>query len=255
MLATCLHMMQGTPYVYQGEEIGMTNVAFDSIGDYRDIESINGYRELVDHQGFAPEVALQKVRFRSRDNARTPMQWDASPGAGFTRGTPWLKINPNHDTINVAAESADPRSVLNYYKRLIALRKQHPVMIYGRYDLVEDTDPSVYAFTREDHGTKLLVVCSFSPEPREFILPDSVPFEGHRVLLGNYPVDEDESPLHCKLKPFEARVYLRQAGATPHELRVLAMTQEASGDQRASEAGDEVEAGAEVRREAVTSGA
>ncbi len=255
MLATCLHMMQGTPFVYQGEEIGMTNVAFDSIADYRDIESVNGYEELVEHQGFTPEVALKKVQFRSRDNARTPMQWNASPGAGFTQGTPWLKINPNHETINVATELSDPRSVLNYYKELIALRKQHPVMIYGRYDLVEDTDPSVYAFTREDHGTKLLVVCSFSLEPREFILPDTVPFEGHKVLLGNYPVDEDESPLHCKLRPFEARVYLRQAGATPHEQRVLAMTQEATGDQRSPAAGDEIEAGAEVRRETVTSGA
>ncbi len=128
-------------------------------------------------------------------------------------------------------------------------------MVYGRYDLIEDTDPWVYAYTREDQGTKLLVVCSFSPEPRDFILPDSVPFEGHRVLLGNYPVDEDESPLHCKLRPFEARVYLRQAGVTPHELRVLAMTQEAPGDQRTAQAGDEIEAGTAKQREAVTSSA
>ncbi len=128
-------------------------------------------------------------------------------------------------------------------------------MVYGRYDLVEDTDPWVHAFTREDHGTKLLVLCNYSPEPREFVLPDTVPFEGHQVLLGNYEVDEDESPLHCKLRAFEARVYLRQAGASPHELRVLAMTQEAPGDQRSSQAADEIETGAEVRRETVTSGA
>ena len=199
LLATCLHLMRGTPFVYQGEEIGMTNMRFAAITDYRDLESLNGYRELVENQGVAPEAALDKVRFRSRDNARTPMQWDASPGAGFTAGTPWIAINPNHATINVAAERADPASVLNHYRALIALRKAEPVVVHGRYDLVAGTDPRLWAYTRTLGTTRLLVMCNVSPDLVP--VPDVAGAAATTLILGNYP--GEAAP---ELRPYEARV-------------------------------------------------
>ncbi len=141
LLATFTHMLQGTPYVYQGEEIGMTNVAFESINDYRDIETLNLYRECVDEMGMTPDDALAIVHARSRDNARTPMQWDASPNAGFTTGTPWIRVNPNYQGINVRQALADRGSIFYYYQDLIRLRRQNPVIVYGRYDLIAGTDP------------------------------------------------------------------------------------------------------------------
>ena len=200
MLATCLHLLRGTPFVYQGEEIGMTNMRFDAISDYRDLESLNGYRELVENQGIEPETALDKVRFRSRDNARTPMHWDGSPGAGFTAGTPWIGINPNHATINVEAERADPASVLNHYRALIALRKTEPVMVHGRYDLVANTDPRLWAYTRTLDAARLLVLCNFSADVVQ--VPAIARAAEPSLLLGNYP--GEASP---DLRPFEARVY------------------------------------------------
>lgn len=200
MLATCLHLLRGTPFVYQGEEIGMANAPFASLDDFRDLESINAYADLVERQGVSPEAALDKLRFRSRDNARTPMQWDASPGAGFTDGTPWIAVAPDHAEINVAAQRDDPASVLNHYRRLIALRKAHPVVVHGRYGLVADTDPRLWAYTRTGEGTRLLVLCNMSADTIGFAAP-----EGERTLLiGNYPEDGAEPPA---LRPFEARVY------------------------------------------------
>ena len=129
-------MLQGTPYVYQGDEIGMTNVAFESIEDYRDVATRNMYKEAVEEKGVDPQAALKVVHAKSRDNARTPMQWDASEQAGFTTGTPWIKVNPNYKEINVAEALADPNSVFHYYKKLIQLRKENPVIVYGTYDLI-----------------------------------------------------------------------------------------------------------------------
>ena len=254
-LATALHMLRGTPFVYQGQELGMTNATFAGAEDFRDIESLNALRDLTGSLGVSADEALDMVRFRSRDNARTPMQWDASEGTGFTSGKPWLAVNPNHATINVAAEEADVASVLSHTKRLIALRKQHPVVVEGRYDLIEDTEPSVWAYTRTANDTKLLVVCNISRDAAEFVLPDHVPFEGHEVLIGNYPIDADDSPQRFALRPYEARVYLRRPPGSGHEQRVLAMTQEATGRLDATAGGDEVEVGAEVRREVLVEGA
>ncbi len=201
LLATALHFLRGTPFVYQGEEIGMTNMRFATIADFRDLESINGHAELVDNQGVDPATALEKIRFRSRDNARTPMQWDASPGAGFTTGTPWIAINPNHVSINVAAEGADAASVLAYYKRLIALRKAHPVMVHGAYALLENTDARLWAYTRT-HGTdRLLVLCNLSPDT----LPCPTGMEAGALLIGNYP--DLASDVASDLRPYEARVH------------------------------------------------
>src|SRR4051794_29037967 len=145
LLATFLHMLQGTPYIYQGEELGMTNVRFELIDDYRDVDALNMYREYVEEQGGDPQVALAAIYAKGRDNARTPMQWDSSLQAGFTTGTPWIKLNPNYTEINVEQALADPSSIFYYYQRLIRLRKQHLVIVYGRYDLILDAHEEIYA--------------------------------------------------------------------------------------------------------------
>jgi len=207
MLATVLHLHQGTPFVYQGEEIGMTNVAFPAIADYRDIETLNGYRELVEVQGVPPAAALEKIHFRSRDNARTPMQWDASATAGFTAGAPWIGVNPNHTAINVAAQDTDPDSVLNYYRRLIRLRRDHPVIVYGRYDLIDDAHPQVYAFTRTLDDSCLLVLANFSGAEVGYALPRALTVAGSALLLGNGVPLTHPATAQVTLLPYEARIY------------------------------------------------
>jgi oligo-1,6-glucosidase len=202
MLATVLHLHQGTPFIYQGEEIGMTNAEFDSIDDYRDLETLNGFHDLTENQGFSPGQALEMIRFRSRDNARTPMQWSSAPNAGFTtNGVPWIKVNPNHATINVASELAEPNSVLHYYRRLIALRRAHPVIVYGRYDMIEDTDAAIYAFTRTLDNERLLVAANFSRIGCPF--HHKLLRGGEGLLIGNYAAALAGEPL----RPYEVRVY------------------------------------------------
>ena len=171
MLATALHLLRGTPFVYQGEEIGMANTSFAELSDFRDLESINAYDDLTRVQAVPPQDALEKIRFRSRDNARTPMQWDASAGAGFTSGEPWIAVAPGHAEVNVAAQRGDPGSVLNHYRRLIALRKAEPVVVQGRY-APENSDPRLWVYRREAEGTRLIVVCNFSTDRVPFTPPD-----------------------------------------------------------------------------------
>ena len=151
-------MQQGTPYVYQGEEIGMTNVAFETIADYRDIETLNVYREFVVNEGRDPQAVLSIIHAKSRDNARTPFQWDDRAQAGFTTGTPWIKVNPNYTEINAKQALTDPDSIFYYYQKLIRLRKAHPLIVYGTYDLILDAHPQIYAFTRTWHDDRLLVM-------------------------------------------------------------------------------------------------
>jgi oligo-1,6-glucosidase len=207
LLATLIHMLQGTPFIYQGEEIGMTNVAFESIEDYRDIETCNMYRELVEEKGVAPRTVLEIIHARSRDNARTPIQWDDSKNAGFTTGTPWIKVNPNYPEINVRQALADPNSVFAYYQKLIQLRKENPVVIYGAYDLIEDTHEDIYAFTRTLEDDRLLVILSFSKDSPVFTLPYDIRFSDKELLISNYPVDPGEKKREWVLRPYEARVY------------------------------------------------
>lgn len=207
MLATFLHLQQGTPYVYQGEEIGMTNVAFDSIDDYRDIQTLNKYREAVEELGIDPQFALTVVHAASRDNARTPMQWDDGPQAGFTAGRPWIKVNPNYRAINVKQALADPGSIFYYYRELIRLRRENPIMVYGTYDLLLADHPQIYAFTRTLGDDRLLVICNFSAEAPVFELPDHLPFAGPELLIANYEVDPAEDIRRLALRPYEARVY------------------------------------------------
>ena len=201
-IATCLHMMQGTPYVYQGEELGMTNTVFNSVDDFRDLESINAYRELVESGLFTKEDMFPKIAHKSRDNARTPMQWDASENAGFTTGTPWIAINPNYKKINVADQLKREDSVFHYYKKLIRLRKENEIIVYGKYELLLPEDDNIFAYTRSLDGKKLLTVCNFSKTEQKF---DFSGYENAKVLISNYERDIRENSI---LKPYEAVVLL-----------------------------------------------
>ena len=207
LLATFLHMLQGTPYIYQGEEIGMTNVAFDSIDDYRDIDARNMYREFVEERGLDPDAVLRMIHAKGRDNARTPMQWDASANAGFTSGTPWMKVNPNYLSINVAQALADPDSIFSYYQHLIRLRKSHPAIVYGAYELLLADHPQIYAFTRTLDDKRLLVILNFGKETPNFIAPTDLHPTSGELLIGNYPVEPSETIDQFTLRPYEARVY------------------------------------------------
>ena len=207
LLGTFLHMLKGTPYVYQGEEIGMTNVAFESIEDYQDIEARNMYREFVEERGRDPRDVLAIIHAKGRDNARTPMQWDESKNAGFTSGTPWLKVNPNYKGINVAQALADPASIFHYYQALIRLRRENPVIVYGRYDQILDAHQQIYAFTRTLPDDKLLVILNFSRDTPVCALPTHITFSEASLLIANYPVDPAGDIHQLTLRPYEARVY------------------------------------------------
>ncbi|HMD87804.1 MAG TPA: alpha-glucosidase [Anaerolineaceae bacterium] len=207
MLATFTHMLQGTPYIYQGEEIGMTNVAFDTISDYRDIETLNVYRELVQEKGLDPEYVLSILHAKSRDNARTPMQWDSLENAGFTTGAPWIKLNPNYTEINVEGALADPNSIFYYYQKLIQLRKHNPIIVYGSYDLILADDQEIYAFTRTLQEDRLLILLNFTKNTPVFTLPADISFSDKELLISNYPVDPVEDIHSLALRPYEARVY------------------------------------------------
>ncbi|MGY5890203.1 glycoside hydrolase family 13 protein, partial [Geodermatophilus arenarius] len=186
-LATLLHLHRGTPYVYQGEEIGMANFPFTDLAQFRDVESINHQVQAVAH-GADPDEVFAALRRMSRDNARTPVQWDASPSAGFTTGTPWLEVNPDHAEWNAAAQRDDPASVLAHHRRLIALRHEDPVVALGSFTMLLPDHDQVYAFTRGLDGDTLLVVCNLGAEEQDLagLLPETV---GAEVVLGNLPED------------------------------------------------------------------
>jgi len=205
MLATVLHLHRGTPFVYQGEELGMTNYPFQSLQDFRDIESLNAYHELV-AAGADPERVLAGLRARSRDNARTPMQWDAGPHAGFTTGEPWLPVNPNHVEVNVAAQRDDPGSVLAWYRRLIALRHDDPVVAEGDFTLLLPDHEQVYAFTRRLGDVELLVLGNFSDRTVTAAVPDAETWAASELVLTNAPAP-DGPPL--TLAPWATRVHRR----------------------------------------------
>ena len=196
MLATMLHGMQGTPFIYQGEELGMTNIRLE-LEQYQDLESLNLFRERT-AQGYDPEDVMRSIRARGRDNARTPMQWTAGENAGFTTGTPWLPVNENHRFLNAEAELADPDSVFHYYRRLIALRKRYDVFRDGRFTLLCPEDPQVFAYTRDTDAAHMLVVCNFSGAEAAFSLPEA--FRHAETLIANYPGEPEP------LRPWEAKI-------------------------------------------------
>jgi oligo-1,6-glucosidase len=206
MLATFLHMLKGTPYIYQGEEIGMTNVQFESIDDYKDIETLNMYREKVIENGEDHEKVMKSIYAKGRDNARTPFQWDDSEHAGFTTGTPWIKVNPNYKEINAKQAMADPDSIFHYYRKLIQLRKQYPIIVYGNYDLLLPEDEKIYAYTRTLGDQKLLVILNFTADSPVF--ESEFGNSARKLLISNYTVDESEPIDRIVLRPYEARVYL-----------------------------------------------
>ena len=206
MLATCLHMMQGTPYVYQGEELGMTNVYFDKLEDYRDIESINFFTELTEAGLMTPEYMMKCLMLRSRDNARTPMQWDDSAQAGFTDGAPWIKVNPNYKEINAAQQLADPNSIFYYYQKLIRLRKEKDIIVYGGFEPLYRDNEQIFAYIRRLEQEKLLTVCNFSDKNAEMEIPEE--FKGAECLITN--LDRTVFEGRIVLKPYEAFVLYKK---------------------------------------------
>ncbi|MGD7025286.1 glycoside hydrolase family 13 protein [Rossellomorea vietnamensis] len=208
MLATFLHTLKGTPYIYQGEELGMTNVKFNSINDYEDIEIKNMYREKVIENGEDHEKVMESIYVKGRDNARTPVQWDDSQHGGFTTGTPWLQVNPNYKEINAKQAVEDPDSVFHYYKKLIELRKENPIMVYGSYDLLMPDHDKIYAYVREYEGVKMIVMLNFSEDTPVFELPAELQVGSKELFIGNYDVDGEEDISQVELRPYEARVYL-----------------------------------------------
>lgn len=203
MLATCLHMMQGTPYVYQGEELGMCNAYFDKLEDYRDIESLNVYKELTETCGVSHEEMMGYLKRISRDNARTPMQWDDSANAGFTTGTPWIKVNSNYKTVNAKQQTTDPDSVFSYYKELIRLRHENDIIVYGEYELLEPQNEELFIYTRTWNNEQLMVLCNFTD--KDVVIPAAVMAQipaDAQILISNHVGN-----LEAVLRPYEARVY------------------------------------------------
>jgi oligo-1,6-glucosidase len=204
MLATCLHFLQGTPYVYQGEELGMTNTPFADLSDYRDIESINAYNALVvQEKRITHEDMLRYMSLKSRDTARTPMHWNSGPNAGFSTGTPWIMVNPNFKEVNVEEQTGRSDSVFAYYKKLIQLRKQLDIITFGSYELLLPDDPDLYVYTRKHSNEELLVICNFSPKGRSCFPPER--FIGAKPLISNEEAADCKSSL--VLGPFGAVVY------------------------------------------------
>lgn len=203
MLATMTHFQKGTPYVYQGEELGMTNAYMENIADYRDIESLNAYKELTTKENIPAKTVMGYIKAVGRDNARTPMQWDASDNGGFTSGTPWLQVNKNYKTINAAAQVNDPDSVFAYYKKLIALRHTNEVMVNGVYDVLIPDHPQIYAYTRTLGDKQLLVLCNDSE--KEVGVPAEIEEKiagAQGILIQNY-----KDVKAGVLRPYEAVVY------------------------------------------------
>jgi len=214
MLATLLHTLQGTPYIYQGEEIGMTNVRFPTLDDYRDIETLNMVEEGLKNGKDLKELT-EVIYEKGRDNARTPMQWDNSPNAGFTNGTPWIPVNPNYYEINVEQAQSDPNSVFHYYRKLMELRR-YPIFVYGDYHLLVPEHPQIYAYQRHWDEDTLLVILNFYQDSATFILPSKVDFATGRLLIANYTDIKVEITAEdlkeISLRPYEARVYLLNKG-------------------------------------------
>ena len=202
MLATCIHLMQGTPYVYQGEELGMTNCPFNTLDNFRDLESINAFHELTEQGKMTEEDMMAAIGYKGRDNARTPMQWDDSAYAGFSTANPWIMVNPNYTKINAKDQINREDSVFKYYQKLIKLRHESELIVYGTYDLILDDDKDIYAYIRTLGDEKLIVYCNFSENTRKVEIPEE--FVNKKVLISNYS-DAKANP-KITLRPYEAIV-------------------------------------------------
>lgn len=202
MLATCIHMMQGTPYVYQGEELGMTNCPFNTLDNFRDLESINAFHELTEQGKMTEEDMMAAIGYKGRDNARSPMQWDDSAYAGFSTATPWIMVNPNYTKINARDQVNREDSVFKYYQKLIKLRHESELIVYGTYDLILDDDKDIYAYIRTLGDEKLIVYCNFSENTRKVEIPEE--FVNKKVLISNY--SDAKANQKITLRPYEAIV-------------------------------------------------
>lgn len=205
LLNTFLLSMRGTPYIYYGDELGMTNIDFDTISQYRDVAAINGYKKARS-EGADMDLFMKTLNFLSRDNGRTPMQWDDSENAGFTTGEPWLPVNDNYTEINVVAQDKEPGSPLNYFRKMASLRKDHPVLVYGDYKLLQPEHPEIYAYTREMDGDKMLILLNFSKGESVIALKPLDVLNRGKVLINNYDsVNLEETSI--MMKPYQAIVY------------------------------------------------
>jgi oligo-1,6-glucosidase len=193
--------MRGTPYYYYGDELGMSNIKFDNIEDYRDIATLNKYKKLKSDGGDLDKYIEMQKR-ASRDNGRTPLQWDDSPNAGFTSDKPWIKVNPNYTTVNAAAQEKDSNSVLNYFRKMVKLRKENEVLIYGLYTLLDKDNPDVYAYTRELNGKKFLVLLNFKSKAAT-ANTTGIDLSKAKILIGNYA----SPPANGRLQPYESVIY------------------------------------------------
>jgi len=202
MLTTFLLTMRATPYYYFGDELGMSNIKFDKIDDYKDIESISMYQMTRNNGGDLNEF-LEAQKISARDNGRTPFQWDTSINAGFTTGNPWLKVNPDYMKVNVASEENNPNSVLNYFKKLVKYRKSELTLVYGKYTLLDKDNPDVYAYTRDFEGKKLLVLLNFKAQNATASI-SNIDLSKAKLIVNNY---NDESPATLTLRPYEAKIY------------------------------------------------
>jgi len=200
MLSTFLMTMRGTPYYYYGDELGMDNIRFDNIDDYHDLDTRNKYTALK-NKGGDLKAFLEEQKQTSRENGRTPFQWDAKQNAGFTTGTPWLKVNPNYVTVNAAQQEKEPNSTLNYFKKLIQLRKKEPTLIYGKFQLVDESNPAIFAYTRELNGKKLLILLNFTSKNAS--AKTEINLKTAKVLMNNYTTQSTSE----ELRPYEAIIY------------------------------------------------
>ena len=203
LLATFIMTMRGTPFYYNGDELGMTNARFDKIGDYRDMQILNEYRHQQNIGGDLQKF-MATIEFESRDNGRTPFQWDSSANAGFTTGTPWIRVNPNYKKINEASEEVNPNSCLNYFRRLVKLRKNNLTLVYGKYMILDKNNPKIFAYLREGEGMKILVLLNFSASEAQANV--GLPLINAKLLLSNYPdfPTPNQGGEYVKLRPYEA---------------------------------------------------
>lgn len=207
MLGTALHMLQGTPYIYEGEEIGMTNAFFNKIEDYRDVEALDIFKDFTGRKGFSAKDTLELLRLKSRDNARTPMQWNAEKNAGFSEAEPWIAVNDNYKTINAEASVKDPKSVFSYYKKLVQLRHEVSVITDGVYKLLDADNEKVYTYLRKNEDETLLVICNFTKETIVYPVGDFVEASQGTLFISNYDDAPQQYADAIELKPYGAYVY------------------------------------------------
>ncbi|MBL7741101.1 MAG: alpha-glucosidase [Chitinophagaceae bacterium] len=205
MLNTFVLTMRGTPYCYYGDELAMTNIGFDKIEDYRDVPTLNEYQYQKKTGGNMQEF-MEKIKNSCRDNGRTPFQWDTTAHAGFTSGTPWIRVNPNYTSLNAAAQEKDPESVLNYFRKLVKLRKENPVLVYGKYTLLDKSNPKVYAYTRELNGEKWMLLLNFSKDAIDYNFHEYKTIN-KSLVLSNYADAPEVAGPSVKLRPYQAVIY------------------------------------------------